>query len=351
LDKQVKDMIDMNAKCCVGLCAALIATILPVATRAEPAGNFYAGKTVTLIIGSGVGGSYDTGGRLVAQYLKKYIPGNPNVVPQNMPGASSVRAAEYVFNAAPHDGTTLGFIQPTVVLNKVLEPSAKYDPRGLIWIGRLQRMVFIGLARSDAPAHSVEEAKTHELVLAANAPTGPAVMVPMALNALIGTKFKTVRGYQSAADNFLAMQRGEVQGIGSTGLADIFSRPDLVENKLVNVLYVIDLVRSPKIPDVRTIVELGKSEDDRKILALLGNASSIGQAVMTPPDVPEERAAVLRQAFAAMMKDPQFIADAEKREIDPSWLAGPELQKLVAENFTTSPALVEKLKTITSPPR
>src|SRR5262245_1044774 len=137
-------MMGRNANRRDGLWAVLIVAALHSQARAEPAADFYAGKTITLIIGSGVGGSYDSGGRLVAQHLKRYIPGNPTVVPQNMPGASSVRAAEYVFNVAARDGTTLGFVQPTVVLNKVLDPAAKYDPRQLTWIGRLQRMVLLG---------------------------------------------------------------------------------------------------------------------------------------------------------------------------------------------------------------
>jgi tripartite-type tricarboxylate transporter receptor subunit TctC len=341
--------MNVNAGCRVVVWAVLAAFCSTA--KAEPAANFYAGKTITLIIGSGVGGSYDTGGRLVAQYLKKYIPGNPTVVPQNMPGASSVRAAEYVFNVAPRDGTVLGFVQPTVVLNKVLDPGAKYDPRRLAWIGRLQRMIFVGVGWHEAPAHSVEEAKQKEIIIAGNAPTGAGVMVPLALNALVGTKFKIIRGYESAAQNILAMQRGEVQGIGSTGIADIFSRPDLLEKKLVNFLYVIDTIRAPKIADTPTVVELGKTDDDRKILTLLGNPSSIGQTVMAPPDVPEDRTAALRQAFAEMLKDPQFIADAKAREIDPSLLGGADLQNLVAENFSASPALVEKLKAVTSAPR
>jgi tripartite-type tricarboxylate transporter receptor subunit TctC len=335
----------------VRLLALFLAAAFVLPARAEPVADFYAGKTITLIIGSGVGGSYDAGGRLVAQYLKRYIPGNPTVVPQNMPGASSVRAAEYIFNVAPRDGTTLGFVQPTVVLNKVLDPNAKYDPRQLTWIGRLQRMVFVGVGWHDAPARSVEEAKQNEIIVAGNAATGAGVMVPWALNALAGTKFKVVRGYESAAANLLALQRGEVQGIGSTGLADITGRPEFIEKKLVNILYVIDLVRTPKFPDSPTVVELGRSEDDRKILTLLGNPSTIGQAVMAPPDIPEERTAALRQAFAEMLKDPQFIADAKRREIDVNFLGGLDLQTLVAENFSVAPALVERLKTITSPPR
>jgi tripartite-type tricarboxylate transporter receptor subunit TctC len=338
--------------CCRGIAAALLIGLLfHSAANAQSVESFYAGKTVTLVIGSGVGGSYDSGGRLVAQYLKKYIPGNPNVVPQNMPGASSVRAVEFISNAAPRDGTTLGFVQPTVVLNKVLEPNAKYDPRGLTWIGRLQRMVFVGVGRSDAPAHSVEEAKTHPMVLAGNAATGAAAMVPWALNSLIGTKFKVIRGYQSASANFLALERGEVQGIGSTGLADVLSRPDMVKNKKIDLLYIIDVIRTPRFPDTPTIVELGKTDDDRRILTLLGNPSSIGQAVMTPPGVPQERTAALRQAFAQMMKDPQFLADAKTREVEPDLVPGPELQKMVAENFNTPPALIDKLKAVTAPPR
>jgi tripartite-type tricarboxylate transporter receptor subunit TctC len=335
----------------VGLWALLVAGTLPSAAQAETAAQFYAGRTITLTIGSGVGGSYDAAGRLVAQYLKKYIPGNPTVVPQNMPGASSVRAVEYIYNVAPRDGTALGFVQPTVVLNKVLDANAKYDPSRLTWIGRLQRMVFVGVAWHDAPARSVEEAKQKEIIIAGNAATGAAVMVPFALNALVGTKFKVVRGYESAAANLLALQRGEVQGIGSTGLADILSRPDLLEKKLVSFLYVIDVIRSPKIADVPTIVDVATREDDKKILTLLGNPSSIGQTVMGPPDIPAERTEALRQGFAEMLRDPQFIADAQKREIDPNLLGGPELSKLVADNFSVSPELVEKLRTITSPPR
>src|SRR5262245_40007874 len=344
-------MMGRNAKHRDGLWAVLIVAALHSPAGAEPAADFYAGKTINLIIGSGVGGSYDSGGRLVAQYLNRYIPGNPTVVPQNMPGASSVRAAEYVFNVAARDGTALGFVQPTVVLNKVLDSNAKYDPRRLTWIGRLQRMIFVGVGWHDAPARSVEEAREKEVVIAGNAATGAGVMVPWALNALTGTKFKVVRGYESAAANLLALQRGEVQGIGRTGLADILSRPELLEKKLVNFLYVIDTVRSPKIPNVPTVVDVGNSEDDRRILTLLGNPSSIGQTVMGPPDVPEERAAALRQAFAEMLRDPQFNADAKAREIDVSHLGGPNLQKLVAENFAVAPALIEKLKAITSPPR
>jgi tripartite-type tricarboxylate transporter receptor subunit TctC len=334
----------------LGLCTGLFFALVHSAAYAQSATDFYAGKTITLVIGSGVGGSFDSGGRLVAQYLKQYIPGHPTVVPQNMPGASSVIATEYLFNKAARDGTTLGFVQPTVTLNKVLNPNAKYDPRQLTWIGRLQRMVFLGLVSHDAPAHSIAEAKTHQVVMAANSATGAAAMIPWALNALVGTKFKVIRGYKSASANFLALERGEVQGIGSTGLPDILKRPEMTAKKQITILYIIDVIRTKRFPDAPTIVELAGNENDRTILTLLGNPASIGQAVMAPPGVPKERRDVLREAFAKMMKDPQFLADAKKRDVEPNMLSGPELEKLVAENFSVPQALIDKLKTVTSPP-
>src|SRR4029077_16532077 len=170
-----EDTMNTNGMCRAGILAALTIAASLTTAKSEPAAGFYAGKSVSLIIGSGVGGSYDAGGRLVAQHLKRFIPGNPTVVPQNMPGASSVRAAEYIFNVAPHDGTTLGFVQPTIVLNKVLDPNARSHPRRLTWFGRLQRMTFVGVGWHDAPAKSVEEAKTKEMVVAGNAATGAGV--------------------------------------------------------------------------------------------------------------------------------------------------------------------------------
>jgi tripartite-type tricarboxylate transporter receptor subunit TctC len=317
---------------------------------ADPVAEFYGKRTINLIIGSGEGGLYDTAGRLIAQHLKRFIPGSPTIVPQNMAGASSVRATEYLFNVAPRDGTALAFVQPTVVLNRVLDPTAKYDPRQMNWIGRLQPMVFVGIAWHGAPAMSVAEAKQKALILAANAPTGAAAMVPWALNQLVGTKFTVIRGYESETANMLALQRGEVQGIGSMTLTD-FLEKKWAEQKIASVLYTIDLQRAPEVPDAPAIVELAANDADRAVLGLLANPSSIGQTVMAPPGLPADRLAALRDAFAKMTKDKAFIADAEKRSLSVDPLGGPELAKLVDENFAVSPDLVQKLKVVTAPPR
>jgi tripartite-type tricarboxylate transporter receptor subunit TctC len=261
-----------------------------------------------------------------------------------------VRATEYLFNVAPRDGTVLAFVQPTVVLNRVLDGQAKYDPRQFLWVGRLQPMVFVGIAWHGAPALSVADAKRTELILAANAPTGAAAMVPWALNQLVGTKFTVIRGYESENANMLALQRGEVQGIGSMALADLLEK-GWVEQGTASLLYTIAPARAAAAPDTPTIVELATNAADRAVLRLLANPSAIGQTVMGPPGVPADRQTALRQAFAAMMKDKDFIADAHKRllEVDP--LSGPDVAALVAENFAVPDDLVHKLKAVTAPPR
>ena len=334
----------------IAAAAALLACLASPGFAADGVADFYAKKTVNLIIGSGEGGLYDTAGRVIAQHLKRFIPGAPYVVPQNMAGASSVRATEYLYNVAPRDGTALAFVQPTVVFNRVLDPTAKYDPRDFFWVGRLQPMVFVGIAWAGAPATSLEEAKQKELILAANAPTGAAAMVPWALNQLAGTKFTVIRGYESETANMLALQRGEVQGIGSMTITDLLEK-HWIEQKQAFLLYTIAPERAREAPDTPTIVELARGEGDRAVLGLLANPSAIGQTVMGPPGIPADRQAALRAAFAAMVADKDFIADAKKRLLEVEPLSGPALERLVAENFAVPADLVQKLKQVTAPPR
>ena len=183
---------------------------------ADPVEDFYRGKTVTFVIGSGEAGAYDLGGRLMARYLARYIPGHPTMVPQNMPGASSVRAASYIYSVAPRDGTALGTAQPTIVLNKLLDPAAAYEPNKYTWIGRLQPMTLVGVAWTGAANHTMADARERKLIVSASGASGTSAVVPWALNRLAGTHFQVVTGYQSLVPQLLAMERGEVEGVGST---------------------------------------------------------------------------------------------------------------------------------------
>ena len=183
---------------CAASAVLLLATVA-VAT-ADPVAEFYKGKTINLIIASGEGGGYDISGRLTAEYLSKYIPGHPTIIARNMPGASGMRAADYMYNVAAQDGTVISVPQPTLLLNKVVDPAARYEPHRFNWIGRLGALQTLGVVWHTAPALSVEDANRTELAMAAAQGPGTGSNVVMALNRLVGTKFKLVKGYKSGAE-------------------------------------------------------------------------------------------------------------------------------------------------------
>jgi tripartite-type tricarboxylate transporter receptor subunit TctC len=331
------------------LAGALAVLLHASHAAADPIADFYHGKNVSFIIGSGEAGVYDLGGRLMARFLARYIPGNPALVPQNMPGASSVRAAAYIYNVAPRDGAAFGTAQPTIVLNKLLDPSANYQPEKFTWIGRLQPVTLVGVAWNGALEHTMADAKARKLIVSASGASGTSAIVPWALNRVIGTHFQVVNGYSSLAPQLLAMERGEVEGIGSASLSDVLAKQDWIDNNKVTFLYTIAAKRSREQPDVPTIVEFAQNDLDRAVLRLLGSVSDIGFTIMAPPDIPAERAAALRKAFLAMVKDPDFRAEAQKIGLDPEPQSGEDLQRVVADTLGATGEAAAKLRDITQP--
>jgi tripartite-type tricarboxylate transporter receptor subunit TctC len=332
----------------LGVVALLILT--PRAS-ADPIADFYRGKNVNFIIGSGQAGVYSLGGRLMARHLARFIPGNPTLVPQNMPGASSVRAASFIYSVAPRDDMTVGTAQPTIVLNKLLDPAAKYEPQNYTWIGRLQPMTLVGIAWKAAQNHTMTHARERKLVVGASGASGTSAIVPWALNRVADTKFQVVSGYESQTPQLLAMERGELEGVGSASLSDVLAKQDWIKNDKVNFLYTIAARRSSKLPDVPAIVEFAENDLDRSVLSTLGSVTDIGFTIMAPPDIPADRAAALRAAFAEMVKDSDFIAEAKKIGLDPEPLSGIELQKLVADTLDASGEAVKRLREVTQTPR
>ena len=220
--------------------AVFLSTLSSTVGLADPIADFYKGKTVSLIIASAEGGGYDIAGRLIAEYLSRHIPGNPTVIARNMPGASGMRAADYVYNVAAQDGTVISIPQPTMLLNKVVDPSARYEPKGFNWVGRLSAPRTYGVVWHTAAVQSVERATAQELVLGAAQGPGMGSNVVMALNQLVGTKFVLVKGYKSVSESGLAMERGEVQGISSVSLEYLESK-GWVAKKTVTFLYVVGM--------------------------------------------------------------------------------------------------------------
>ena len=329
----------------VAVCAAASATT-PIA-RAQSGAEFYRGKSVNLLIGSGEGGGFDTSARLAAQFMPRYLPG-VTLVPQNTPGASGLRVAEMISNLSPRDGTAIGITQPQMVLNKVLDPKGRYRPQDFNWIGRLASFTTFIVVRKDAPVQSLAEAKTKKLILSGAAPSGPGVMVPMALNRLAGTRFSIVSGYKSAQDSGLALERGEVEGIGSAAWEFVDSKGWL-KTGFARMLFTISLTRHALFPDTPTVVELIEDERDARVMKLVVVGSAIGRAFIAPPGVPPERVAALREAFDKMVRDPEFIAESEKRGFDVEPMAGAELQKVVADAMSVDDEMARRTREVTQP--
>jgi len=310
---------------------------------AQPDG--YRGKTINLLVGSGEGGGFDLSARLAAQFLPRFIPGNPTIVVQNMPGASGLRVAEYMSNVAPRDGSVVAITQPSMVQHKVLNAAARFNPAEYAWIGRLGAFVTFAVVWHTAPAQTVEEAKRRELILGAVGPSGPGAMLPAALNALAGTRLTIVKGYKSAAEMGLAVERGEIHGSGSASFEYVNSKGWL-DRKLARMLFTIGLARSPKAPDSPTVVELAPDARGKNIMRLAASASEIGRSLLAPPGTASERVATLRQAFARMAQDPDFIAESVRRGLDVEPLPAEGILKIVMDDLNMPADVVEGLRAI-----
>ena len=332
------------------IAAAALAATSGVAC-ADPIEDFYRGRQIQLIIGVGEGGGYDLSARLAAMHLSKFIPGNPTIVPRNMPAAGSIAAAEYVYSLAPKDGTVLGMFQPTYITEKINDTRRKYEYEKFTYIGRVDSSVLVGLAWHDSPVQSVEDAKKTEVALAAVAAAGTSATMPWALNRILGTRYKVVMGYPSSAAMGLALERGEAQGIGSTSWDYLLTKREWLEEKKVRILYVIALQRFRDLPDVPTVMEIVDHPLDKNALKLISSPSSVGRALVAPPDNDKARTAALRAAFDKMAKDPEFLADAERRRLGSDTLDGQSLQDLVADVAAQPQEVIERMKELTSPPK
>ena len=325
----------------------LVAGLAPFA-RAETA-DFYRGKTISNIVGFGPGGGYDLYARLVAKHLGGHIPGNPGFVVRNMPGAGSRIAGNFLSNVAAQDGTVLGFLSSAIVLDQLLDSSeSRFDARKMTWIGRLNDIAQVAVVWHTAPALTVEQAKEKQIVLAASSPLNLSATLPLAFNRMVGTKFKVVPGYTT--DMVLAMQRGETDGVGGTSWEPLkVTYASLLEGNLIRMLYMMGIERHPDLPDVPSLPEFGRTEEDKQVFRLLGSISELGRSIVAAPGTPIDRAQMLRGAVSEMVKDPAFIADAAQLGLGVNYLPGPDLQRMV-DQLTGSPSMViEKAKAVTAP--
>lgn len=328
-----------------GLLAALAAA--PSAHAQQDPSSVFAKKTITVYIGNTAGGTYDLYGRLLARFLGRHIPGNPTVVAENMPGAGTIRAANFIYGAAPKDGTALGIVTETVAIEQALQNTAvQYDARKYTWIGRVVGSNAIHMMWHTSKVQSLEDAKKFEAPLAGTGAGNVAEVVPTLLNALMGTKFKIVRGYPAANEALLAMERGEVEGSSSNWLTVKTGKKNWLAEKKVKVILQDLPARGPDLPDVPALGELGDTLEARQIFSLYASMGSIGRAFFAAPGVPPLNAKLLRDGFDAMTKDSEFIAEAARLGGDLELASGVDLQKAVEKTLDVPQSVLDRARGI-----
>lgn len=314
---------------------------------ADDAADFFKGKTINFYIGSAPGGGYDVYGRLVVRALGKHIPGQPDILPRNMPGGSSRVAASYVYNVASKDGLSLGMVNQELPLAQALGETLQFDTAKFIWIGTpdTDNRVVVTLASSGVK--TIEDAKKKEVVMGGSGPV-EASGYPEMLNTMVGTKFKTIKGYVGGNAIYLAMERGEVQGRADNAWESWKGdRGEWVREGRVHVLVQVGLAKAPDLPDVPLLVDLAANAEDREVLRLISASTTLGHPVVAPPGVPAERVAALRAAFNNAMRDPNVLADAEKQHRSIRPVTGEALQKIVADVLSSPQKVRDRARSLT----
>jgi tripartite-type tricarboxylate transporter receptor subunit TctC len=333
--------------------ALVFAASLPGSARADAVADFYNGKTLTIIVGADTGGGYDAQGRLMARHLGRFIPGKPSIIVQNQPGAGSLIAANNIYNTAPKDGTVIGLMQRGVLSAKFTNPTGvRFDLAKFNWVGNLSSEAGVVVAWHTSPFKTIQDVMSQEMLVAGTGPNIDTETTPRLLNALTGTKFKIISGYSGTTDGILAMERGEVQGLGDWSWSNVKTRrPDYLRDKKIRVLLQVTTEKMPDLPDVPLAMDLVKNEGDKKIMALFLAQKSAARPVVAPPGVPADRMAAIRTAFENMIKDPDFLKDAAvtKLELDPS--PASEVEKVIQIFASTPDDVGQKLKEAIEPPK
>lgn len=304
----------------------------------------FTGKMVTMFIGFGPGGGYDLWARVVANHIGKHLPGNPTVTPQNLPGGGSYRAANFIYNLAPKDGTAIALIARDAALGPLSgEPGAQFDATKFSYLGTPTTETNVCIAYHTAAVKTAHDLTEKQLIVGDNGPGTGTHSYPLALNAILGMKFKLVGGYPSSADVFLAMERGEVEGICESLDSIKMRKPDWIPSGTVAVLFQGGLKPNPELPGVPFVVDLARQPQDKQAIEFLYAGQGIGRPFIAPPGLPPNLLKTLRDAFDATMKDPDFIAEAKLRKlvVDPE--NGEQLEALIKKTYATPKPIVDRI--------
>ena len=324
----------------LAIAGALVPATFAPAARAE---DFYRGKTLTVAIGAPAGGIYDITARLYARHIANFIPGAPTVVVQNMPGAAGLRAANWLYNAAPKDGTSIALSLDNLLLSQVLSPAdVKYRSGKFNWIGRGDKPTRVLFVWTASGLRSLDDVRKREVLVGVTAPGTASELYPSMTNALLGTKFRMINGYAGAGGLNIALERGEIEAVGANAWVNlVVTKPEWVRDGKVRPLFQTSLARDPVLPDTPTLLELAETDAQREIIRFEARSEEIGYYLIAPPETPADRVEILRAAFAGMTGSPAYLAEAKRLDMGTGALSGRDLQE-IAELVESAPAGVVK---------
>ena len=327
-------------------CMLITALASATLAKADPVSDFYTGKTITLVISTGVGGGVDTNARIFAKHFSAHVPGNPAVIPKNMTGAGHLQATNYLYSQAPKDGTTIGAVLPTFVGYQVLDGrGSQYDVRKFNVLGsadvenaNLYTWHTLGMKK-------IEEARQREVLMGATGAGSYTMLYPTLLNAVLGYKFKIVSGYKSTNEIHLAMERGEVAGRAGNLFSSLKAQnPDWLAQKKIDMLLQFGSQRDPEWPDVPLLTDLATNDEQRQIFKLFSAEVALGKVYITTPGVPDDRLAALRKAFDETMRDPAYIEDMKSVDMQVRPLKHDQSARIAMEIIDLPPEVIAKAK-------
>jgi tripartite-type tricarboxylate transporter receptor subunit TctC len=332
------------SRCALIVLSALVWRAEIDTAAAQSVADFYKGKTVTILVGSDVGGGYDLTARTLAHYLPRHLPGQPTIIVQNKPGASSIVATNYVYEIAPKDGTVIAAVQRPIPFQTLFgDAGVRFDVRKMQWLGSTTNEQGVVVAWHTAPQQSVDDLFRSEMVIGGTGPATDPELFPRAMNRVLGTRFRIVSGYPGQAQVALAMERGEIEGSGNWSFSDIEKgHPDWIAERKIRFLLQLGLAKSPSpaLRDVPLIMDIARSPAERHVFEILMGMKALGRPYFVAPGVPKERTDALREAFMATMKDPDFRDEAARvlGPIDPT--SGPDMQAIISNVYALPPEII-----------
>jgi tripartite-type tricarboxylate transporter receptor subunit TctC len=325
-----------------------IALLIAIPARADPVADFYRGRNLTMITGYSVGGGYDTYARVLARHMSKHVPGNPTIIPQNMPGAGSLRAANYLYNVAPKDGTVIGNFGRGLAMEPLIGTSAtQFDARKFTWLGSGTDEVSICVTWHSSPVKTWKDVLATPFTVGGEGSGSDPDIFSLVMRNIFGAKLRLVSGYPGTSEVALAMERGEIDGRCGWSWSSLkLTKPDWITNKQVNIIVQLALQRSPELPNVPLVLDLATTDRQRQILKLVLSRQSMARPFTAPPGLPEDRKRALRDAFDRTMADAEFLAEAKQRGLEVNPVSGAEIDQLVTELYQTPADVIAETRAI-----